>query len=71
MSAFWWVELDLVPLMGRDASSGVLWGVCGLSMTLGSLSAHGWVCAPVLLVVWHGVFSTGACRQVVGARSWS
>ena len=28
-------------------------------MTLGSLSADGWGCVPVLLVVWHEVSSTG------------
>ena len=52
-------------------SGGVFWGVCGLSMTLGSLSADGCVCVPVLLFVWHGAFSTRACRQLGGARSWS
>ena len=51
-------------------SGGVFWGVCGLSMTSGSLSADGWVCVPVLLVVWHGAFSNGACRQWGGAGSW-
>ena len=30
---FWWVELDLVPLIGRATSGGVFWGVCELSMT--------------------------------------
>ena len=35
-------------------SRGVFWGVCELSMTLGSLSANGWGCVPVLLVAWHG-----------------
>ena len=58
---FWCVGLDLVLLLGRAASSGVFWGVCELSMTLGSLSANGWGCVPALLVVWHGVSSTGAC----------
>ena len=51
MPVFWWVGLDLVPLVGGAASSGVFWGVCELSMTLGSLSANGWGCVPVLLVV--------------------
>ena len=36
-------------------------------MTLGSLSANGWGCVPVLLVVWHGVSSTGACWPLGGA----
>ena len=64
MPVFWWVELDIVPLMGRAVSGGVFWDVCELSTTLGSLSVDGWVCVPVLLVVWHEAFSTGACRQL-------
>ena len=64
---FWWVGLDLVPLVGRATSGGVFWGVCELSMTLGSLSANGWCCVPVLLVVWHGACSTGACCPLGGA----
>ena len=39
MPAFWWVELDLFPLVDRAMSGGVFWGVCGLSMTLDRLSA--------------------------------
>ena len=69
MSVFWWVGLDLVLLVGRTVSSGVFWGVCELSMTLGSLSANGWGCVPVLLVFWHGVSSTGACWPLGGAES--
>ena len=64
---FWWVELDLVPLMDRAASGGVFWGVCELSMALGILSANGWDCVPVLLVVWCGTSSTGACWPLGGA----
>ena len=54
MPLFWWVGLDLVLLVGRAASRGVFWVVCELSMILGSLSANGWGCVSVLLVVWHG-----------------
>ena len=36
---------------GQDASSVVFWGVCELSMILGSLSANGWCGVPVLLVI--------------------
>ena len=50
-------------------SGGVFWSVCELSMTLGSLSANGWVCVPVLLVVCHGASSTGACWLLGGAGS--
>ena len=59
------------PLMGRAVSGGVFWGVCELSTTLGSLFADGWVCVPVLLVVWHEASSSGACRKLHGAGSWS
>ena len=38
-------------LVGRSTSGGVFWGVCDLIMILGSLSASGWCCVPVLLVV--------------------
>ena len=69
MSAFWWVGLDLVFLHSRAASSGVLWDVCEVSMILDSLSANGWVCVPVLLVVWHGSSSTGACWSSGGVGS--
>ena len=41
---------DLFFLVGRTMSSGVFWGVCDLIMILGSLSANGWGCVPVLLV---------------------
>ena len=69
MPVFWWVGLDLFPLVGRAASGGVFWDVCELSMTLGSLSSNGWGCVPVLLVVWHGASSTGACRPLGGPGS--
>ena len=46
-------EPDLVFLVGRTASGGVFWGVCEVIMILGRLSANGWGCVPVLLVVWH------------------
>ena len=55
--------------VGRATSVGVFWGVCELSMTL-SLSADEWCYIPVLLVVWHEVSSTRACRHLGGARSW-
>ena len=60
MPVFWWVGLDLVLLVGKAASVGVFWSVCELSMNLGNVSAKGWVCIPVLLVVWHWASSTGA-----------
>ena len=54
MPVFWWMRLDLVFLVGRNMSGGVLGGVCDLIMILVSLTANGWGCVPVLLVVWHG-----------------
>ena len=61
MPVFWWVGLDIIFLVGRATSCGVFWGVCELVMILGSLSANGWGCVLVLLVVWHGASSNGAC----------
>ena len=69
MPVFWWMRLDLVFLVGRTTSGGVFWGVCELIMILGSLSANGWICVPVLLVVCHRVFSTGACWLLSGTGS--
>ena len=69
MPVFWWVRLDLVVLVGKAVSSGVFWGVCELSIILGSLSANGWCFVPVLLVVWHGESSTGVCWSLSGAGS--
>ena len=54
---------------GLTISSGVFWGVCELIMILGSLSANGWHCVPVLLVVWHKVSSTVTCCSLSGAGS--
>ena len=70
MPVFWWMTLDLVFLGGRTASSCVFWGVCDLIMILGSLSANGWSCVPVLLVFWHGVSSSSACWLLSGAGSY-
>ena len=69
MPVFWWMSLDLVFLVGRTESGGVFCDVFEPIMILGSLSANGWGCAPVLLVVWHGVSSTGACWSLSGAGS--
>ena len=69
MPVFWWMRLDLVFLVGTSTSGGVFWGVCGLTMILGSLSANGWGCVPVLLVVWHRVSSTVAYWSLSEAGS--
>ena len=70
MPVIWWMRLDLVFLVGTSTSGGVFWGVCGLILILGSLSANGWGCVPVLLVVWHMVSSTVACWSLSEAGSW-
>ena len=54
---------------GRIMSSGVFWGVCNLIMILGSLSANGRGCFPVLLVVWCRVSSTVVCWSLSSAGS--
>ena len=43
--------------------------VCDLIMILGSLSANGWSCVPVFLVVLHRVSSTVAYWPLGGAGS--
>ena len=50
-------------------SSGGFWCVCELIMILGSLSANGWCCVPVLLVVSHGMSSTEAYWSLSGGGS--
>ena len=70
MPVSWCMRLDLVFLVGWSMSGGVFWGVCGLIMILGSLSANGWGCVPVLLVVWQRVYSTIACWSLSEAGSW-
>ena len=62
-------EAGFVFLVGRTTSSGVFWGICELIMILGSLSANGWGCVPVLLVVWPSVSSTVARWSLSGAGS--
>ena len=69
MPVFWWMRLDLVFLVGRSTSGLVFSGVCGI-IILGSLSANGWMCVPVLLVVWHRVSSTVAGWLLSEAGSW-
>ena len=69
MPVFWWMRLDLVFPVGRTASGGVFWGVCELIMIFGSLSANGWGCVPVLLVVQPRVSSTVACWSLSGTGS--
>ena len=69
MPVFWWMRLDPVFLVDSTTSGVMFWGVCDLIMILGSLSANGCGCVPVLLVVWHRLSSTGACWLLSGAGS--
>ena len=50
-------------------SGSVFCGVCDLIMILGSLSANGWGCVPVLILVWPRVSSTVACWTLSRAGS--
>ena len=54
---------------GQNHAQWLFWGVCDLIMILGSLSANGCDCVPVLPVVWHRVSSTVACWSLRGAGS--
>ena len=59
---FWWMRLDLVFLVGRSTAGDVFWGV--------GLSANGWGCVFVSLVVWHRLSSTVACWSLSEAGCW-
>ena len=69
MHVFWWMRLDLVLLVGRTVPGDVFGGFCDLMMILGSLSANGWSCVPVLVVVCHRVAGTVACWSLSGGGS--
>ena len=56
-------------LVGRTASCGVFWGACDFIMILGTLSANGWGCVHVLLIVWQRVSTTVACLLLSGTGS--
>ena len=66
---FLWIRLDLVFLVGRTMFACVFWGVCELIMTLGSLSANGCSCVPVLLFVLPRVSRSVAYWLLSGAGS--
>ena len=44
-------------------------GFCEVAMALGSMSANGYCCVPVLLVVLCESSSTGACWTLGSAKS--
>ena len=49
MPVFWCIRLDLF-FWWAGPRPVVFWGVCELTMILGSLSTNGWGCVPVLPV---------------------
>ena len=55
-ASYWWVKLGLVPLVGRAMLRGAFIGAFELSVALGTLSADGWICVPILLIVLAQVF---------------
>ena len=55
VTAHWWVEEGLGPLVGRVVSRGVSRGGCVFNKILGSLSTDGWGCVPSLLAAWPEV----------------
>ena len=52
---FWLTEMDLLSLKGSTVSSSIFWGVYGLDMAFGSLSASVQCCVSVLLKDYVGV----------------
>ena len=54
---------------GQDHVRWCVWSICELSMIFGILSAKGWGCVHVLLVIWHGVSCSGDCWSFSGAGS--
>ena len=52
MPACWWVELSLVPLVGRAMVRGGIRGSCVPRRTSGSLSVDGKIFVLALFVVW-------------------
>ena len=54
VTAPWWAELGVFPLVGKAMSSHVFIGGCWHRMNSGSLSADGCGCVPTILVGWRG-----------------
>ena len=55
----WWMELNLVS-EGQCFVQQCVWGVSGLGVAFGSLSANGQGYIPVLLKGWHEASGTEA-----------
>ena len=66
MPVFSGMRLDLLS-GGLDCVWWCVLSICDLIMILGGLSANGWGCVPVLLVVCPRVSSTVACWLLSGA----
>ena len=63
------MELDFFSLKDSAIFSSVFWGVYGLGMALGSLSANMQCYVPVLLKDRQRASGTGACWPL--GRAWS
>ena len=70
MSVFWWIESDLASLKVSAVSSNVFWVVFALGIALGSLSANGQGCVPVLLKNRHQASGPEACWTLGGVWSY-
>ena len=70
VSVFWWIELNLASLKVSAVSSNVFWVVFALGIALGSLSANGQGCVPVLLKDRHQAFGPEACWTLGGIWSY-
>ena len=64
VSASWWVDLGLDPLVGKAMSRGGSRGGCGLRKSLGYLSANGQSSVPILLIVWLEVSQDWSLQAV-------
>ena len=54
------MDLLLVSLKGTAVSNSTFWGIYGIGVASGNLSANGQVCVSVLLMVWCEVSEIGA-----------
>ena len=66
VSAPWWVDLGLDPLVSRAVSREVSRGSCGVRKSLGCLSADKRGFVPTLLVVWPEVSQLEPTSCLVG-----
>lgn len=63
MPIHWYVELNLILLVGGALSLGVIRGGYVPRRNSGSLFADGWGCVPTLFVIWSGLLSSDGWSQ--------